>query len=139
MLAMFRNLLRLIVTRLRGINAAAEIPGVKKLTTLDDWKHCLEGSRDAPVLVFKHSTACPISSEAHRHVARYLESKSATDPEVSIVRVIEERPVSNQIAEDLGLQHKSPQLILLRNGAAVWSTSHYGVHVDSIRTAVESK
>lgn len=109
---------------------------MQPLSTIEAWNACLQESNLRPVLVFKHSTACPISAEAYRQVSRYTDSSGEADPPVYIVKVIEERPVSNQIAEDLGVQHKSPQLILVQNGEAKWTTSHYGVQADAIRSAV---
>ncbi|MDZ4860672.1 MAG: bacillithiol system redox-active protein YtxJ [Candidatus Hydrogenedentes bacterium] len=127
---------------LRAIFGAKLIPeslNMQKLTSLDGWTACLEASRTRPVLVFKHSTSCPISTEAHRQVAAYAESAAESDPPVYMVRVIEERPISNQIADDLGLQHKSPQLILLQDGRPAWNASHYGIQAKAIRDAIPAQ
>mgnify|MGYP002475528421 CR=1 FL=1 len=40
------------------------------------------------------------------------------------VDVIAKRNVSNQLAEELNIQHESPQAILVKNGRAVESVSH---------------
>ena len=56
-----------------------------------------------------------------------------------LVKVIEDRQVSNQIADQLQLQHKSPQLILLQDGAVKWSASHYGIYADAIQNAVSGR
>ena len=53
-------------------------------------------------------------------------------PEVRMVKVIESRPVSNAIAEALGVEHKSPQLILVRERKALWSTSHFDISAKNI-------
>lgn len=42
----------------------------------------------------------------------------------AVVKVIEDRPVSNEIAARLGVKHESPQAILVRSGKAVWHASH---------------
>lgn len=112
---------------------------MKPLNTLADLDACLNDSASGPVLIFKHSTACPISSEAFRHVAQYAENAAESDPNVYIVKVIEERPVSNQIADALSLQHKSPQLILVKDRAVIWSSSHYGINEQAIREAIASR
>jgi len=109
---------------------------MKSLKNLAELDACLSESTARPVFIFKHSTACPISSEAHRHVAKYSQSATEVDPQVYIVKVIEERPVSNQIADELALQHKSPQLILIKDRHVLWSASHYGINEQSILDAI---
>lgn len=72
--------------------------------------------------VFKHSTACPVSARAAREVEA-LES----DLPVYWVNVREQRELSTWIAEALGVRHESPQLILVRDGRAAKSWSHFEV------------
>ncbi|MBX7259210.1 MAG: bacillithiol system redox-active protein YtxJ [Candidatus Hydrogenedentes bacterium] len=106
------------------------------LVTFEDLDTCMAESDTVPVFVFKHSTACPISSGAYRSVAEYESKSHEGDPRVWMVKVIEDRPVSNQIAELLGVQHKSPQLILVHHREAVWSASHHGIYEKRIREVV---
>ncbi|MNV97138.1 hypothetical protein D3C71_1922260 [compost metagenome] len=44
-----------------------------------------------------------------------------------LVKVIESRPVSNQIAEDTGVKHASPQILYIKNKETVWNTSHWAI------------
>ncbi len=90
----------------------------------------------AAVLLFKHSTACPISARAHRELIAWLEQADAR-PLVARVLVIEDRPVSNAIADRLAVVHQSPQAILVEGGRVTWSASHHGIDVASIRAAVD--
>ncbi|MNC84367.1 hypothetical protein D3C75_1389150 [compost metagenome] len=41
-----------------------------------------------------------------------------------IIYVVEDRPVSNEAAEKLGVKHESPQAILVKKGTSIWHTSH---------------
>ena len=77
-----------------------------------------EKSLPATCLVFKHSTACGISTRASKEVEA-LE----TDLPIYWVNVREQRDLSNWIAETYKVTHESPQLILLRDGAPrkVWN------------------
>lgn len=109
------------------------------LSSLDALDACLLASRDRPLFIFKHSTACPISAAAYREVANYLQQRGADDPDVYLVKVIEERPVSNQIADLLQLPHKSPQIILVHDGRVLWSASHYGISSEAMRKAGERR
>jgi bacillithiol system protein YtxJ len=103
------------------------------LRTLEDLERVL--AEPGPLLVFKHSTACPISAHAHREFRAWLES-AAAPPRTALVRVIEERPVSNAIARRLGVPHQSPQAILVVGGAAVWNASHHDITGVSLTAAL---
>lgn len=103
------------------------MPEPKRLMTVEQWERALENSGSKPLLVFKHSTSCPISAGAHDELDRYLAARSELPVDVAIVHVIEERPVSNAIAETLQIQHKSPQAILVRDGKPVWDESHWRI------------
>jgi bacillithiol system protein YtxJ len=94
--------------------------------------HCLAQSHERPVLLFKHSTACSISAAAYRQMSAYEQNRASADPEVYLIKVIESRAESNAAAEQLGVPHKSPQLILVKDGNAVWSTSHHNIYRDKI-------
>ena len=80
-------------------------------------------SLPADCLVFKHSTACPVSAEA----AREMQGLDAGLPFYQ-VNVREQRDLSNWVATAYGVRHQSPQLILLRGGKAVKSWSHWDVN-----------
>lgn len=74
------------------------------------------------LVVFKHSTACPVSWAANSQVNRFRASHP--DVPVHIVNVIKDRPVSLKIAELTGIRHESPQVIIIRDGAVLTSASH---------------
>ena len=90
-------------------------------------------SDEAPVLLFKHSTTCPISAHAYREMSRL--DATATPP-VALVIVQTARPVSNEIAQRTGVRHESPQTILLRRGRPVWTASHYDITAAEVERAV---
>ena len=87
--------------------------------------------------IFKHSTRCPISAGARREV----EDFAAARPEVPVheVLVIEDRPASNEVARRLGIEHRSPQAILVRDGAPVWSASHRDITAAALEEAWAAK
>jgi bacillithiol system protein YtxJ len=53
-----------------------------------------------------------------------------------MVKVIENRGVSNAVAERLGVEHQSPQMILVKDGQALWSASHHGIHAEKLREGI---
>ncbi|MEZ5009190.1 MAG: bacillithiol system redox-active protein YtxJ [Chitinophagales bacterium] len=84
--------------------------------------------------VFKHSTRCSISSMAKNR----LESNWDLDENTPLyyLDLIQYRNISNLIAEKTGVVHQSPQLILFKNGKAVYNASHSGISVDQVKAAV---
>ena len=87
----------------------------------------IESSSTVPVLLFKHSNACPVSSHAHGQVERLVSSGNPAPLTVAIVVVQTARPLSNRIEERFAIRHQSPQAILLRGGKPVWNASHWDV------------
>jgi bacillithiol system protein YtxJ len=43
--------------------------------------------------------------------------------------LLEFRPISNEIAGRFGVMHQSPQIILIKNGNAVYTASHSDIQV----------
>jgi len=72
-------------------------------------------------------------------VEAYLARAPEGGPPFRLVDVISRRPVSNAIAEALGVPHESPQLILIKGGAAVASQSHSGITAGSIEEALQGR
>jgi len=99
----------------------------KEITKIEEWNELLEGSAQKPFVVLKHSTACPVSTNALDEYESYLHKQPNAEVEYVLVKVIESRPVSNQIAEDTGVKHASPQILYIKNKEAVWNTSHWSV------------
>ncbi|MEF3303938.1 bacillithiol system redox-active protein YtxJ [Paenibacillus sp. GYB003] len=108
-----------------------------ELTTGKQWLNLLESSTETPVLVFKHSTTCPISAEAYEQWRSYLRSEPNPDIEYAFVRVIEDRPVSNLIAETLNVQHASPQVLFVRGRKAEWHDSHWRITESALRERLD--
>ena len=104
-------------------------------------------ARKERALIFKHSTQCSTSAVADQEFEDFageVGSAGAGGPgksPVPIYRVlvIEERPVSDAIARLLGIAHKSPQAILVENGAAVWTASHRAITAGALRKAWEAE
>jgi len=89
----------------------------------------LTRSHTEPVILFKHSTTCPISASAYRQM-------SQVEEDVSLVVVQRARDVSNEIAARTGIRHESPQAIVLRNGEAVWTASHFDITSEAVERAL---
>lgn len=104
-----------------------------EITSVDQWKNVLEQSSEKPVVVFKHSTTCPVSAHAYGEFSAFEKLMDRY-----LVKVIENRPVSNEISIDLGIQHESPQAFVIANGEAIWNASHWKITKKELDKVTES-
>jgi bacillithiol system protein YtxJ len=102
----------------------------RPLTSDKDWQDALDESERSAVLVFKHSSSCPVSGKAHGEMTELAEEE---DVPVYAVVVQENRSVSDQIEEELDVRHETPQAILLDDHSPVFDTSHFNVTADTLR------
>ncbi len=109
-----------------------KVATLQEITSHEQWKELLEQSEDQPFFIFKHSTTCPISAFAHKQVSNF-----ETDLPVYYVKVIENRPISLEMADDLNVQHQSPQAILVMHRLAKWDQSHYDITQETLASAVD--
>jgi len=97
-----------------------------------------EESNNAPVLIFKHSTRCSISSMALNRLERSWEDAHMEPVKPYILDLISYRSISNQIAEEFGIEHQSPQVIVIKNGQAIYDNSHMGISYHEIKALARS-
>ena len=91
----------------------------------------LSDSKQKTVLVFKHSNACPISARAYREMQKL-------EDQVNLLEIQAVPELSREVASLTGVRHESPQVILLRDGKAVWNASHFDVNATTVSKALES-
>ena len=88
-----------------------------------------ERSNERPMVIFKHSLTCPISSAAYEQMTRF-------DGEVTLIEVQVARQLSNEIEIKLGVRHESPQVIILNKGQVAWNASHFKITAEAVADAV---
>ena len=98
------------------------------LDSKEQLESIIEESYQKPQVIFKHSTTCPISSMAKRRLEQNW--SVATSP--YYLDLIRYRSVSNEIADRLSVIHESPQIILVKDGKAIYDESHLDISVDSL-------
>ena len=91
-------------------------------------------SSDKPVLIFKHSTRCSISRMALKQFEREYDLEGVVD--AYFLDLITYRDISNEIASRFGVHHESPQLILIKNGKAVYNVSHSDIDAEALKSKV---
>lgn len=83
-----------------------------------------ERSKTKAQVIFKHSTRCSISSM----IKNRLDKNAGSDNiDFYYLDLIAHRHLSNKIAEDFFVEHESPQILLIKNGACVYDESHSGI------------
>ena len=102
--------------------------------TEEDYRKILKTSHLRPVFLLKHSITCGISAMA-REDYRYLDEADG-DWECWELTVQASREVSNLIADETGVRHESPQVLLIRNGNVVWHASHGQIRSETLREAL---
>ncbi|MCX8211747.1 MAG: bacillithiol system protein YtxJ [Neolewinella sp.] len=83
------------------------------LHTTEDLDAAIKASHEKPVVFFKHSASCPFSGAAQIEVAH---AKHDLDIYGTVVQYTPE--IKAAIAERLGVEHASPQAIVVYKGKA---------------------
>lgn len=94
-------------------------------------------SEQCPCLIFKHSTRCSISSTAKNR----LESKWQLAPPTLTpfyLDLLQNRELSNYIAQKFNITHESPQILLIINGECVYSESHLNINLPDIANQINN-
>jgi bacillithiol system protein YtxJ len=109
---------------------------VTSLHSIEELNQAIAESQQHPVLIFKHSSTCPISGRALREFQKYLD---AADPAVSyhLITVQTDRSVSNEVETRLQIQHETPQVILIKNEKEIWNASHFQITASAIEKAIQ--
>ncbi|MBS1781922.1 MAG: bacillithiol system redox-active protein YtxJ [Bacteroidetes bacterium] len=93
----------------------------------------VEESKLNPVVIFKHSIRCNISSMAK---ARLERETAPTGVHFYLLDLLKYRSISNKIAEQFQIVHQSPQVLLIRNGDCIYDESHNGIEMYEIAEQV---
>ena len=89
----------------------------------------LKASTQKTQVIFKHSTRCIISTMAKQRVEKYAD----TNLDFHYLDLIENRTLSNKIAEHFNVQHQSPQILVIKNNECVFDESHGGIQIDDLK------
>jgi bacillithiol system protein YtxJ len=95
-------------------------------------------SEQQPVLIFKHSTRCSISTTALSRLERSWKEEDMKELKLFYLDLISYRPISNTIAEIFGVFHQSPQILIIYKGHCVYNSSHFDIAYPDIKSQIES-
>lgn len=115
----------------------ANLPSTwKTLETVEQLDDIINNSVDKPKLIFKHSVHCSTSTL----IKMKLTAEWDIDPDTIDfyqLDIINHNDVSSAIETKLGVQHQSPQIIMVKNKKATNRTSHLDISYEFIKKAIE--
>ncbi|HRH26872.1 MAG TPA: bacillithiol system redox-active protein YtxJ [Parcubacteria group bacterium] len=99
---------------------------MNKLRKTSHFSEILEESEKNPVIIYKHSNSCGLSTQTEIEIRNALDNEIIKIP-VYIV-VVQEMPVlSKNIETFLNIKHESPQVIVLKKGKVTYNKSHHDI------------
>jgi bacillithiol system protein YtxJ len=111
------------------VNETAKFYTLDKMEQFDEID---EISQTKPVVLFKHSTRCSISRMALKQFDaefNYPEEKI----DWYLLDLLNHRDLSNEIASRYNVMHQSPQIVVIRNGKAVFNESHDSISAEDLK------
>lgn len=102
------------------------------LTTPEQVDAFLKANPDSAL--FKVGT-CHKTQETFAAVERHLEARD--DLPLGIIRVVEARAASNHVVARTGITHESPQLILFKDGKAVFDRDNWDITDEAVAEGLE--
>jgi bacillithiol system protein YtxJ len=111
------------------------MPSTKPLLVVHSLDAAIAESCERPVLLFKHSRFCGVSCEALDELQSHIDGGPG-EVAYKMITVQTHRPVSDAVAQRLGLRHETPQAILLRNGKVIWNASHFRITAKQLDQAL---
>jgi len=103
-----------------------------ELDKMEQFDKIDEISKTKPVVLFKHSTRCSISRMALKQFDaefNYPEEKI----DWYLLDLLNHRDLSNEIASRYNVVHQSPQIVVIRNGKAVFNESHDSISAEDLK------
>ncbi|HEX7413696.1 MAG TPA: bacillithiol system redox-active protein YtxJ [Bacteroidia bacterium] len=91
-----------------------------------------EESKSIKIMLFKHSTRCSISSMALTRIESNWKDSDSQLIKPYYLDLIANRDISNLIAEKYGIEHQSPQALVISNGKCIYHESHTNIRYNDI-------
>ncbi|SKB67743.1 bacillithiol system protein YtxJ [Salegentibacter holothuriorum] len=101
------------------------------LTDKDQITIAKEESKEKLIGIFKHSTRCGISKMVLRNFEKQYEEEE--NVKLYFLDLVKHREVSNAVANELSVQHESPQFIVLSDEKVVHHASHQDIDAEKLK------
>ena len=99
----------------------------------------IKANDSRPSVIFKHSTRCSISATALSRLERSWNKQEVEGIDFYFLDLLSYRPVSSKIEDLFGVQHQSPQVLVIQNGACTYNASHLGISYSEIKNQALKK
>ena len=105
----------------------------KKLENIEQLIDIDVQSHQFPIVIFKHSTRCSISSAALSRLERSWNDAEMPGIEAYYLDLLAHRTTSSAVADHYKVEHQSPQVLIIKKGDCVYNESHMGIDYDEIK------
>jgi bacillithiol system protein YtxJ len=102
------------------------------LHRIDQLNDLIRESSENKILIFKHSTRCNISRSTLDRLERNWNDRETSDVKAYFLDLLSNRDLSNRIAEQFGVEHQSPQVLIISQGKSVYDRSHFQIDFQDI-------
>jgi bacillithiol system protein YtxJ len=109
-----------------------------ELKSIDQVAEIKNESAQQPVLIFKHSFRCNISRTSLDRLERHWNAAEMAHVKAYFLDLLSYREISNQLAAQFGVEHESPQIMVIANGKSILDLSHFAIEYASIKNAVKN-
>jgi bacillithiol system protein YtxJ len=99
-------------------NKLTEASQIQEIKTLSEQK---------PVMIFKHSTRCSISSMSLDRLIRKWKEMDSEKVTPYYLDLIASRQLSDLVAKEFLIPHESPQVLLIKDGKVIHTASHFDI------------
>ncbi|CAD7815016.1 hypothetical protein CHRY9390_02902 [Chryseobacterium aquaeductus] len=97
-----------------------------------DLEDAIKKSYSGKIAIFKHSTSCFISKTVLRNFEKEIDDADNHNVTLYFLDLLAHRNISNKIAENFGIRHESPQLIVIKNGNEINNASHQDITLSTL-------
>ena len=108
-----------------------------KLHTRQQLEDIKSQSDKTPVVIFKHSTRCATSRMTLDRLERTWNMQEMAQVIPYFLDLLTYRQISNEVADYFGVEHESPQILVISKGQSVLDLSHFEIDYEPIRNAVK--
>jgi bacillithiol system protein YtxJ len=87
-------------------------------------------SKSRPQVIYKHSTRCHISHRTFKVLTEEMAGQYDSQKfDIYYLDILKHRAISNEIEKRYNVEHESPQILVIVNGACVYHASHDEVNL----------
>jgi bacillithiol system protein YtxJ len=107
------------------------------LTDLTQLDLIRENSKNSPIMIFKYSRTCSTSSMVINRLERNWQQEEMSHVQTYFLDLLSYRQISNAISEQFKIRHESPQVLIIKDGEAIYNGSHFEIDYAAVHKATK--